>query len=299
MLEKMSMTHIKIIGSVLILCTIIGIFITYGLVRTKQEAIATVNGEKISKDQLYHAMVQANGKQVLDSLIAEKIVKLEAKKLNIVVSDEEIQKEMDKYYDYYGGKEGFSQVLAMSGYTLDGVKLDIINNLEVKKILEPQITITDEEIQAYFAENTATFSQEKQVKASHILVDSLEAANEIKQKLVVGGDFAQLAKENSTDTGTKENGGDLGYFESGKMTMEFEQATFALNVGEISDPVKTEYGYHIIKLVAIKDAKEANYEESKAEIRDALLDEKIGQEYDNWMHNLYQQYEIKNYLDKQ
>jgi len=124
----------------------------------------------------------------------------------------------------------------------------------------------------------------------------LETANEVKQKLVNGGDFAQLAKEYSIDNGTKENGGDLGFFGSGKMAIEFEKAAFALKVGEISDPVKTEYGYHIIKLVDKKDAQEANYEVSKAEIKDALFEKKVGDEYDNWMQNLYQQYDVKNYL---
>ncbi|MDD3364917.1 MAG: peptidylprolyl isomerase [Syntrophomonas sp.] len=289
----------QVIAYFIILCTVLMLFIGYQLVQSKNEVIASVNGEKITKDQLYDALVQSSGKQVLDSLISEKIVELEAKKQNIVVSDDDIQKEIDKYYEQYGGEEGFNQALATSGYTLDQVKKDIISNLKVKKILEPQITITEEELKAYFEENKATFAQEKQVKASHILVDSLEIANEVKQKLVDGGDFAQLAKEYSTDPGTKENGGDLGFFGSEQMAIEFEKAAFALKVGEISDPVQTEYGYHIIKLVDKKDAQEANYEQSKAEIRDALLEKKIGEEYDSWMQNLYQQYDVKNNLVNQ
>ncbi|MDD4002326.1 MAG: peptidylprolyl isomerase [Bacteroidales bacterium] len=289
----------QVIAYFIILCTVLMLFIGYQIVQSKNEVIASVNGEKITKDQLYDALVQSSGKQVLDSLISEKIVELEAKKQNIVVSDDDIQKEIDKYYEQYGGEEGFNQALATSGYTLDQVKKDIISNLNVKKILEPQITITEEELKAYFEENKATFAQEKQVKASHILVDSLEIANEVKQKLVDGGDFAQLAKEYSTDPGTKENGGDLGFFGSEQMAIEFEKAAFALKVGEISDPVQTEYGYHIIKLVDKKDAQEANYEQSKAEIRDALLEKKIGEEYDSWMQNLYQQYDVKNNLVNQ
>ncbi|PKM77980.1 MAG: foldase [Firmicutes bacterium HGW-Firmicutes-15] len=293
---KIRKTNRHIITYSIIVCAVIGLFIGYGIVQSKPEVIASVNGQNINKDQLYDALVQSSGKQVLDSLISQKIVELESKKQNVVVSDADIQKEINKYYEQYGGEAGFIQALAMSGYTLDQVKKDIVDNLKVKKILEPQITITEEELKAYFEENKATFAQEKQVKASHILADSFEIANQVKQKIVNGGDFAQLAKEYSTDNGTKENGGDLGYFGSGKMAVEFEEAAFALKVGEISDPIKTEYGYHIIKLVDKKDAQEANYEQSKAEIRDALLDKKIGEEYDSWIQDLYQQYDVKNYL---
>ncbi len=289
----------KIITYTLIICTVIGILIGYGIVQSKHQVLASVNGENISKDQLYDAMVVASGKQTLDSLISQKIVEIESKKQNVVVSDDDIQKEIDKYYEYYGSEEGFTQALASSGFTLDQVKKDIVNNLKIEKILEPQITLTEEELKAYYDENKATFAQEKQVKVSHILVDTLETANEVKQKLVNGGDFAELAKEYSTDIATKANGGDLGYFASGAMAIEFEKAAFALKVGEISDPVKTEFGYHLIKLVDIKDAQEANYEQSKAEIRETLLEKKVGEEYDLWMQNLYQQYDVKNYLETQ
>jgi foldase protein PrsA len=295
MIENMSKNQIKVISYIIFACTILGLFIAYEML-TKPEVIASVNGNKITKNELYNALVKTNGEQVLESLISEKIVELESAKQNIVISDADYQQELNKYYEYYGGEAGFTQALEMNGYTLDQVKGDIVNNLSVRKLLGPQISISDEELKAYFEENKATFAKEKQVRASHILVDNLEAATEIKQKLVNGEDFTQLAKKYSTDTTTKENGGDLGYFGSGTMMIEFEQAAFALNVGEISDPVKTEYGYHIIKLVETKAAQEANYEQSKNEINETLLERKIGDEYANWMQQLYQQYKVENFL---
>ncbi len=293
MIENMSKNY-KIISSIVIACTIVGLIIAYSM--TKAEAVASVNGQKITKNELYDAMVKANGDQVLESLISQKVVELEAAKQNIVISDADIQTEIDKYHEYYGGEQGFAQALETNGYTLDQLKVDIANNLQVKKLLGPQITVTDEEMQTYFEENRESFAQEKQVKASHILVDSLETAQEVKQKLNAGGDFAQLAKDYSTDPGTKDNGGDLGFFASGTMTEEFDQAAFAMKVGEISDPVKTDYGYHIIKVVEIKEAQEANYEQSKPAINDTLLDKKIGEEYANWIQQLYQQYNVQNSL---
>jgi len=293
--ENSSKMKYKVIIPIIIVCTIAVLFSGYRSI-TKAETVASVNGEKIKKTELYDAMVKANGDQVLESLISEKIVGLEAAKQNIVISDADVQTEIDKYYEYYGGEEGFTLALESNGYTLDRLKKEIANNLKVKKLLGPQISITEDEMKTYFDENKALFAQEKEVKASHILVDSLDTANEVKQKLANGGDFAQLAKDYSTDTGTKDNGGDLGFFKSGTMTEEFDKAAFSLKVGEISDPVKTDYGYHIIKVVETKDAQEANYEQSKAAICDTLLDKKIGEQYSAWMQQLCQQYNVQNYL---
>jgi foldase protein PrsA len=291
----MSKTQINVISSILIACIIIGLFIAYKAV-TKSETVASVNGEKITKNELYDEMVKVNGDQVLESLISQKLVRLESAKQNIVISDADIQAEIDKYTEYYGGEEGFAQALEANGYTLDQIKVQIADNLRVKKLLGSQITITEDEMKTYFEENKETFAQEKQVKASHILVDSLETAQEIKQKLNNGGDFAQLAKDYSTDTASKESGGDLGFFKSGDMTPEFEKAAFALKVGEISNPVKTEYGYHIIKVVEIKEAQAANFEQSKAAINDTLMEKKINEEYSDWIQQLYEQYNVQNYL---
>lgn len=297
MIWKTSKIKRKVITYLIILSIVLGLVAGCGS-KSNQEVVASVDGEKISKDDLYNELVKLNGQQALDSLISQKIVELEAKKQSIEISDSEIQKEMEKYYEYYGGQEGFLQALEMNGYSLDDVKKDLATNIKVKKLMEPRISITEEEKEKYFEENKAEFAQEKQVKASHILVDTLEKANEVEEKLASGGDFAQLAQEYSTDAATKENGGDLGFFGAGEMVTEFEEAAFSLNVGEVSEPVKTEYGYHIIKVNEKKDAKEANYEESKSKITETLLEQKIQTEYSSWMQELRQQYKIENYLEK-
>jgi foldase protein PrsA len=280
-----------------ILC-IVSALLVFGHWKFISEAVASVNGEKISKDELYDAMVKQSGQQALDSLISQKVVELEAKKQKIAVSEKDIQNELDKYYEQYGGKEVFNQALVQKGFTLDQVKKDLELSVKVNKLLAPRIKISEEERKTYFEENKATFAQEKQVKASHILVDTEQKANEIKDKLAKGEDFAKLAKENSTDPGSKGNGGDLGFFGKGQMVKEFEEAAFALKVGEISAPVKTQFGYHIIKLTEIKDAKEANYEQSKDKISDILSEQKLQTEYSAWLQELYPKYKIENSLMK-
>lgn len=195
---------------------------------SNQKVVASVNGNNISQDELNDLLLKQYGQQALNSLISQKIIELEAQKQKISVSNDEIQKEMEKYYASYGGQEGFTETLEKSGYSLDDIKKDVALNIKIKKLLEPRISVTEEETKAYFEENKASFAKGQQVKARHILVATEEKAKEIKEKLANGDDFARLAKENSIDTVTKENGGDLGFFGSGQMVKEFEEAAFSL-----------------------------------------------------------------------
>ena len=137
--------------------------------------------------------------------------------------------------------------MAYYGYTLDDIKKDVTMNIQIKRLLGPNITIGEEDISSYFEQNKTSFDQKEEVRARHILVKTEDQAKEIKEKISAGEDFAQLAKEHSTDEMTKESGGDLGFFGKGKMVKEFEEEAFGLGIGEISNPVKTDYGYHLIK----------------------------------------------------
>ncbi|WP_353050041.1 peptidylprolyl isomerase [Bacillus sp. ISL-39] len=121
-------------------------------------------------------------------------------------------------------------------------------------------------------------------------------AKKVKEELDNGKNFAELAKEYSTDTSNADNGGDLGYFGKGEMAEEFENAAFALETDAISEPVRTEFGYHIIKLVDKKAAKAAKFDDHKDEIKELLFDQKIQEEYPNWLEEKKTEYKIKSYL---
>lgn len=293
--------HKKFIVSILVLSLVFALILSACNTSTSAKkaddnVVARVNDEVITKDELYDALVQENGSAVLNSLIANKIVELEAKKQNITVSEEDVQKEVDKLAEQYGSEEAFTQFLEMYGYSLDEIKENIKMNLNVKKLLEPTIKIEESEIKSYFDENKASFDTPEQVKASHILVDTEEKAKEVKQKLQDGEDFVELAKTYSTDTSNNQQGGELGYFSKGQMTPEFEEAAFSLKVGEISDPVKTEFGYHIIKVEDKKEAKEATYEESKDEVKNILLEEKLSTAFGTWIQEKFSEYKIETLI---
>ncbi|WP_434642977.1 peptidylprolyl isomerase [Thermoanaerobacterium thermosaccharolyticum] len=168
---------------------------------------------------------------VLDNLILEKLLIKEAEKEKITATDKEITDEYN------------SEKATNSNVTKETAK----DNVLVNKLVDSwtkNVKVTDSEAEKYYNDNKSQFEV---VKASHILVSDEKTANEIYDKLQKGANFAELAKQYSIDTSTKDNGGELGEFTRGTMVTEFENAAFALKPGEISKPVKTQYGYHIIK----------------------------------------------------
>lgn len=261
------------------------------------EVVASVNGEPISKDELYDVLVKQNGSQALDTIIMKKVVSMEAHKENVQVSEGDVDKEIEEMAEQYGGIEAFSQVMNMYGYDVEGIKEDLKMNLIIEGLMKPRIDISQDEMEEYFELNKENFVTEEQVRASHILTETKDAAVEVKEKLDDGGDFADLAKEYSIDNGTKDFGGDLGIVRRGEMVTEFEDAVFSLETGIISEPVKTEFGYHIIQVEEKKEAQEADFERSKEEIEKILLNNRIQTEFNLWYQERLDEYEIKNFLE--
>ncbi|WP_255452409.1 Foldase protein PrsA [Sporosarcina sp. ANT_H38] len=260
------------------------------------ETVATIGDEKITKDELYEVLVQSAGQEALTSMIDEKVIELELKKDKITVSDKEIEAEFATYVKSSGGEEAFAAALEQNGMTEKQFKENINDYLSIRKVIEPRIDITDEEIKTYFEENKDSFNQEEQVEASHILVEDEATAKKVAKKLAAGEDFAALAKEYSSDTASAANGGELGLFSRGKMVAEFEEAAFSMKVDTISDPVKTEHGYHIIKVTDKKAAKEAVLEDSKEEVKALLFEEGLQTEYIEWLDEAKADYKINNTL---
>lgn len=294
---KKPSTYLWIAG-ILVVGALIFLLITFTS-SAKGKAVATIDGEEITKDDLYENLVNQYGAAALSTMISDKIVDMEAKKEEIKITDKEIDKEIQTLIESYGDEETFEQQLAASGTTKSTLEKDIVKYLQTVKLLEPRIEITDEEISTYFKENKNSFAQEEQVEASHILVESKAEAEDIAKKLADGEKFADLAKEYSTDTASAENGGELGFFSKGEMAEEFEKAAFSLDKGKISDPVKSSFGYHIIKVTDKKTAKKANLKDSKTEIVSTLKNEKLQTEYTTWLTEKQKDYDIYNSLESE
>ena len=286
---------IAIIVALAVLVTIVSL----RYVKPDSEVVATVNGETITKDELYQAMLTEGGRQVLDRLITNLLILQEGKRLGITVTDEEIDARIQNLINanFYGMADSFYQALEQYGLTEESLKKDIKTELILRKIAGEQISISDEEARAYFKANQQNYNIPEQVEARHILVDTREEAEEILELLKSGRDFAELAGEYSKDTLSAEQGGNLGFFQRGEMVPEFEEAAFSLPVNQVSDPIETTYGLHIIEVLDRKAAKEVAFEEVEEKVREALLEEQTMEQMNKQATLLREQASIEYKLD--
>jgi foldase protein PrsA len=157
---------------------------------------------------------------------------------------------------------------------IQDAKDGILVNAMFEKIIAEKLT--DSQVKKYYSDHKKEFTQ---VKASHILVDGEEQAKNIHNQLKKGADFAELAKKHSKDTSNKDQGGELGYFTRGQMVKSFEDKAFSLKVNKFSEPVQTNFGYHIIKVLDIKEPKK--FEEMTPEevnvVKRKMLNDEIEQ----------------------
>jgi len=234
----------------------------------KGDVAAYVNGQKITcsevdnkYNRLSDSMKAYYTKDVLlNQSINEIVIKQEVAKRNIQLDEAYVQAMMDNVKSQFPDEKTFNDTLVQQGLTYQDVMDQLTLSLKLNKMLQqdiPEMRVNESEIETFFAENKKSLSTPEQVSASHILVNSSEEADRIEKLLADGADFAELAKNYSLDTASAAYGGSLGYFSKGMMIKEFEDAAFALSIGEISEPVKTKYGYHIIKLTGRKPATEA------------------------------------------
>lgn len=173
---------------------------------------------------------------------------------------------------------------------LDQMKKSLLIQYSANKLMT-SVTVSDEEAKAHYDKNKAMFSQDKSVSASHLLVDSEDKAKSILEEINQGLDFAEAATKYSSCP-SKEQGGALGEFTQGKMVPEFEEAAFSMNAGEISQPVKTQFGYHLIKVDQVNEAKESAFEEVKEEVKKQVLTQKQKEAYANKQAELKEKYSV-------
>lgn len=218
----------------------------------------------VSKEELYDAMKERVGDQVLQQLVVEKVLEKEYK-----VSDKELDAEMNKIKDQLG--EQFEMQLMQSGFSDEEDFREVLYlNLLQQKAATKDIEVTDDELQEYYDQ------KEPDIEVRHIIVDDEKTAKEAKKKLDDGEDFADVAKEYSTD-GAAENGGDLGTLsrEDPQMDEDFKAAAFDLKEGEVSDPVKTQFGWHLIEVTKKPEKEEFDKvkDEYTQELKLAKLDQ--------------------------
>ena len=256
-------------------------------------------------------------KELLQQMVEEKLLRQEAKKQNVVISKQDIQKGIDdvkKRFSPDNDYKEYKDELAKQGYTEKGFENDIKEQLMVMKLIEKEVKEkvqppTEDEIKKYYEDHKADMKQEDQVKARHILVRvddkadlktqtaALKKIQEAQDKIKKGADFAATAKEYSEDPGSKDNGGDLGFFTKETMVPEFSKAAFALKVGQVSDVVKTPFGYHLIKVEDTKPAKQLTLDDEvplgngktvkvKEYLQNIVFQDKMEKKFEEWIKDL-------------
>ncbi len=243
-----------------------------------------VNSKNFSSDELYTQIKKKHGVSIMIDMIDKEI-------FNTMYKDnEEIEKrantQIETLKSQYG--DSWDSTLKNAGYDSENkLKEEFILNYQREQAVEDYVkdNIKEDELKRYYNENTVG-----DISAKHILIkvdtstedgltddEAKEKAKDLIKKLNDGEDFEKLAKENSDDSGSKEKGGDLGYFNKGDMVKEFEEAAYNLKVNEYTkEPVKTTYGYHIILKTGEKD--KPKYKEVKESIVKKITEERLDED---------------------
>jgi len=218
---------------------------------TNSEVVVETKAGNITKDEFYNELKERYGEEVLQELVYEKVLTDQFE-----VPEEEINQEMDQIKKELG--DNFDLALQSSGIAGEEELREVIKFRKLQERAAIQdVKVTEEELKSYYD------NLKPEVKARHILVEDEATAKEVKQKLDAGEDFAELAKEYSKDA-TAQSGGDLGWLIESQLDQDFAKVAFQLKQGEISDPVKSQFGWHIIQATEVVEKKP--FEEMKEEV---------------------------------
>jgi foldase protein PrsA len=233
-------------------------------------AVATVNGQPISRSTFDQRLeTSPMGRTVLQQLVQETLIDQYAKSNNLSVSDAEIDaRENQIKANFPSGS--WDEMLKARGLTEADVRSALKEQLVLSKALAKDVNVTPAQIKDYFDKNHASFDKPEEVSARHILVPSLPLANQIEADLKSGQNFADLASKYSTDPGSKAKGGDLGEFRRGQMVPAFDKYAFSAPIGQISPPIKSPFGYHIIQVETRTPGTKATLASATPQILDTL-----------------------------
>jgi len=293
----------------------------------KAEFVATVDGEKITEDEVskeianikrqmagrvgpeqLDQMGQMLRQQAVSNLVNRVLLTNAAEENDIKVTDAEIESRIEQVKGQFQSEEAFRGQLEQSGLSMEDFREEVRKSIKLENLMDMKTahvtSPTGEESKDFYDSNTEQFSNPARIRASHILLGVEEGApeavheqkkeqlGEIRKQILEGAEFAELAEEYS-DCPSSSRGGDLGFFASGQMVKPFEEAAFALDVGEVSDIVKTRFGYHLIKVTEKEEAGKVPFDEAQANIEEYLLSMRRQEEMNDYLSSLRESAEIE------
>jgi parvulin-like peptidyl-prolyl isomerase len=283
------------------------------------DAVASVDGATITQQQFNDLLDQAKRtyktnkqkfptagttqyqqlkNQAVQYLVQRVEFSQEADKLGVKITDKDIAARLAKIKkQYFGNSETrYKKQLATQGLTEAQVKDDITAQLIQEKIFNKvtgNVKVSDAELQKYYDDHQSQYSVPAQRQVAHILVKTKSLADKLYTRIKAGEDFAKLAKQYSQDPGSKKLGGKL-TISKGQTVGPFDQTAFLLETGHISHPIKTDFGYHIIKAIGpVTAAKVTPFSKVKATIKQTLLQQKKNTAMTNWSNKLKKDFDGK------
>ncbi|MER2126745.1 peptidylprolyl isomerase [Solibacillus sp.] len=231
---------------------------------SQDEVIVTTTLGDITKAEFYEQIKELAGTSLLEQVVIDKVLNEKYK-----VTDEEIDEQLSSYQEMYG--DSFESALASNGYTEETFKDTVRFQLLQQKAME-DVDITDEEISSYYEQG------KYELHTRHIVASTEEEAQQLVELIAEGSDFETVAKENSQDSATAENGGDLDWLTVANMDTAFANAAYALEAGEVSEIVETVSGFEIIKLVEKREVADySSLEDQKDAIKMAITEQKVAE----------------------
>lgn len=255
---------------------------------------------------------------IIDSLIVTKLLEKYAEENNITVSSEEVDKQIKLIIDSYSSEEDFKKGLKDMGIDrkfLENYFRSLMLGSEIFDVVTADVIVTGQEIKQYYDDNKKTlFVVPARVKASHILAifpwvednseeteegkeEALKKIKMVEDKLNNGGDFEDLARQYSDDSASAASGGDLDYISKGQMIEEFEEALFSMDVGEVSEIVETQYGFHIIKVFDRQEEYIQKFDEVEESINAYLLNLHKMEKWEDFIFSLIEEVNIEYFKD--
>lgn len=244
--------------------------------------------EKLGKEDM--TIDQGIREFVLNNLVQMELVRQDAEKKDVKVDDSKVEEQINAIIEQSGSKEKFEEQLKEQGITEKFfreflAKQELVKEYQAK--LKEELKISEEEAKEIYDKDKDKYFV---ADADHILVETEEEAKEIKKELDGGADFNEVAKEKSKDPTAKDNGGKLGEFSTGQMVKEFEDALVKLEAGQISEPVKTQFGYHLIKLNSL------NHKEFE-DVKDQIIETATSEKLTEYLNKLEKDAKVKKYVN--
>jgi peptidyl-prolyl cis-trans isomerase C len=283
-----------------------------------------VNGSEITKEhlleraELIRTQLPAGSAgadfyaRVLENMVGAELLSQSATKNGFMPSDEELEAELSNQSVRFGGLEAFRSALEQQGLSLEDARSDLRRDMGIQRLIDEKIgaavLVTEEEKQSFYDENQEAMQSPERFKVAHILIgveDSAtteekaaarKKAESIRSMVDAGQDFADLARRNSDDPGSKDTGGELPMMRRGETVAPFEAAALTLAPGELSDVVETQYGYHVIKMVERHEAGTSSYEEVQERIGQFLHQRQLQQRIEEEVQRLRQEGEVEVFL---